>query len=89
MGMLVMDRIEGAAYPPQLSVRTAAQRKGFGRRLPAYAIEWAAKEELWLTTCRDVPWTRPFYERHGFVADRLRRRSGKKPDARGAARSIR
>jgi GNAT superfamily N-acetyltransferase len=67
VGLLVLDRIDGAPYLEQLSIRRTAMRQGLGRRLLARAIEWAGREPLWLTTYADIPWNRPFYERHGFV----------------------
>lgn len=67
VGLLVMDRIDGAAYLEQLSIRRAAMRQGLGRHLLARAIAWAGREPLWLTTYAHVPWNRPFYERYGFV----------------------
>ena len=67
VGLLVMDRIDGAPYLEQLSVRRSAMKQGLGRRLLMRAIEWAGREPLWLTTYRHIPWNRPFYERHGFV----------------------
>jgi GNAT superfamily N-acetyltransferase len=67
VGLLVMDRIDGAPYLEQLSVRMRAQGRGLGRRLLARAIEWAPGEDLWLTTYGHLAWNRPFYERHGFV----------------------
>ena len=67
VGLLVMDRIDGAPYLEQLSVRRAAMGQGLGRRLLKRAIEWAGGEPLWLTTYAHVAWNRPFYERHGFV----------------------
>lgn len=67
VGLLVMDRIEGAAYLEQLSIRRAAMRQGLGRLLLRRAIEWAGTEALWLTTYVHIPWNRPFYERHGFI----------------------
>ena len=67
VGLLVMDRIDGAPYLEQLSVRRAAMGQGLGRHLLARAIEWAGREPLWLTTYAHIPWNRPFYERHGFV----------------------
>jgi len=68
VGLLVMDRIDGMPYLEQLSVRRVAMRQGLGRRLLDRAIEWAGAEPLWLTTYAHIPWNRPFYERHGFVA---------------------
>ncbi len=44
-------------------------RRGVGARLVSAVCEWAARERYaWvtLTTFRDVPWNRPFYERLGF-----------------------
>ena len=67
VGLLVMDRIDGAPYLEQLSVRRTAMRQGLGRRLLERAIDWAGREALWLTTYAHIPWNRPFYERHGFV----------------------
>jgi GNAT superfamily N-acetyltransferase len=67
VGLLVMDRIDGAAYLEQLSVRRIAMRQGLGRRLLQCAIEWAGTEPLWLTTYGHIAWNRPFYQRHGFV----------------------
>jgi GNAT superfamily N-acetyltransferase len=67
VGLLVMDRIDGAAYLEQLSIRRAAMRQGLGRLLLERAIAWAGREPLWLTTYGHIPWNRPFYERHGFV----------------------
>jgi GNAT superfamily N-acetyltransferase len=67
VGLLVMDRIDGAPYLEQLSIRRSAMRRGLGRRLLERAIEWAGPEPLWLTTYAHIPWNRPFYERHGFV----------------------
>ena len=67
VGLLVLDRVDGAPYVEQLSVRRSAMARGLGRRLLARAIEWAAGEALWLTTYAHLPLNRPFYERHGFV----------------------
>jgi GNAT superfamily N-acetyltransferase len=67
VGLLVLDRIDGAPYLEQLSIRRTAMRQGLGRRLLTRAIEWAGREPLWLTTYAHIPWNRPFYERHGFV----------------------
>jgi GNAT superfamily N-acetyltransferase len=66
VGMLVMGRVDGAPHVDQLSVRRSAMRRGLGRFLLMHAIEWAAGDDLWLTTYGHVPWNRPFYQRHGF-----------------------
>jgi GNAT superfamily N-acetyltransferase len=70
VGLLVMDRIDGAPYLEQLSIRRTVMRQGLGRRLLERAIEWAGRAPLWLTTYSHIPWNRPFYERYGFVATR-------------------
>ncbi len=44
VGLLMMDRIDGAAYLEQLSMRRIAMRQGLGRRLLNRAIEWAGGE---------------------------------------------
>jgi len=67
VGLLVMDRVGGAPYLEQLSIRRVAMRQGLGRLLLDRAIEWAGGDPLWLTTYGHIPWNRPFYERHGFV----------------------
>jgi GNAT superfamily N-acetyltransferase len=67
VGLLVMDRIDGAPHLEQVSIRRTAMRQGLGRRLLQHAIAWAGDEPLWLTTYGHIPWNRPFYERHGFV----------------------
>lgn len=68
VGMLVLDRLDGAPYLEQLSVRARAMRQGLGTRLLQRAVDWAAQRgsELWLTTYGHVAWNRPYYERHDF-----------------------
>jgi GNAT superfamily N-acetyltransferase len=67
VGLLVMDLVGGAPYLEQLSVRTSAMRRGLGRHLLGYALAWAGRRPLWLTTYAHLPWNRPFYESAGFV----------------------
>jgi GNAT superfamily N-acetyltransferase len=67
VGLLVLGLVDGEPYLDQLSVRSAAMRRGIGRLLLERAITWAAGAPLWLTTYSHVPWNRPFYEREGFV----------------------
>lgn len=67
VGLLIMNRVDGAPYLEQLSVRRRAMGRGLGRRLLLHAIEWAPREPLWLTTYAHVPWNRAFYARHGFA----------------------
>jgi len=69
VGLLVLDRIDGAGYIEQISVRPSAGRRGLGRFLLQHALEWARRERehvLWLTTYGHLPWNRPFYETAGF-----------------------
>lgn len=69
VGFATLDRIDGAAYLDQLSVRRAAMRRGLGARLLARAAEWARAaggSELWLTTYAHLPFNAPYYERHGY-----------------------
>lgn len=56
----------------EVDVDQAAQGRGIGRRLMAYAIDWARHAGLAhvsLTTFRGVPWNGPFYASLGFVED--------------------
>jgi GNAT superfamily N-acetyltransferase len=66
VGLLIMDRVDGAPYLEQLSVRRRAMGGGLGRRLLLHAIGWASGQPLWLTTYAHIPWNGPFYARHGF-----------------------
>jgi GNAT superfamily N-acetyltransferase len=69
VGFAALDLVDGAPYLDQLSIRRAAMKRGFGRRLLARAIAWgdANGDALWLTTYGHVPWNRPFYEKEGFI----------------------
>jgi GNAT superfamily N-acetyltransferase len=69
VGIASLDLLDGAPYLDQLSVRTSAMRRGFGRALLRHAIGWAHDHggALWLTTYGHLPWNRPFYEREGFL----------------------
>ena len=57
------------AHLEEIDVLPAHGRRGLGTRLVTELCEWAAAVEydaVTLTTFRDVPWNRPFYERLGF-----------------------
>jgi GNAT superfamily N-acetyltransferase len=59
----------GTAHLEEIDVLPAHGRRGLGTRLVTEVCEWAASagyESVTLTTFRDVPWNRPFYERLGF-----------------------
>ncbi|MFP4004959.1 MAG: GNAT family N-acetyltransferase [Alphaproteobacteria bacterium] len=69
-GFILLWRLDGRAHVTELSVATAHQGKGLGRRLLAHAEEWARGQGytgITLTTFRDVPWNMPFYERCGYA----------------------
>lgn len=70
-GFAAVTEKDGAAYLEQISVVPAHMRRGAGRLLLDASGDLARRRghgEFWLTTYRHVPWNRPFYERHGFVA---------------------
>jgi GNAT superfamily N-acetyltransferase len=70
VGFAALDLVDGEPYLDQLSVRMAAMRRGIGGRLLAQSLEWAQAaggSALWLTTCNNLPFNRPYYERHGYV----------------------
>ncbi|MCX8999169.1 GNAT family N-acetyltransferase [Rhizobiaceae bacterium BDR2-2] len=69
VGFLNAQACPDALHILELSVRADQQGRGFGRRLVAQAIAAARRSgfpAVTLTTFRDVPWSRPFYERMGF-----------------------
>lgn len=68
IGFATLALVDGEPYLDQLSVRREAMRRGVGTALLEHAIAWSAERRLWLTTYAHLPWNRPFYERHGFVA---------------------
>jgi GNAT superfamily N-acetyltransferase len=70
VGAAIVDVVDGCAHVDELSVDSAAQGRGFGVALLDAVQTWAAASGLpavTLTTFRDVPWNRPYYERRGFV----------------------
>jgi GNAT superfamily N-acetyltransferase len=59
----------GTAHLEEIDVLPTHGRRGLGTRLVTEVCEWAASagyDSVTLTTFRDVPWNRPFYERLGF-----------------------
>jgi len=69
VGLALADRLDGEAFLAEISVHPAHA----GRRLAVQLIDaveaWAAAlgcRSLSLTTFREVPWNRPYYERLGF-----------------------
>jgi GNAT superfamily N-acetyltransferase len=69
VGFALLLPVDARAHLFEAAVALSLQGRGLGRRLLAGAESWAAARgfcELTLTTYRDVPWNRPFYERLGF-----------------------
>ena len=66
---LLVEAIDAAAHIEQVSVHPESARRGVGGMLIEAAAGWAKQrglEALTLTTYRDVPWNRSYYERLGF-----------------------
>jgi GNAT superfamily N-acetyltransferase len=71
VGFAALDLLDGEPYLDQLAVRRSAMRRGIGSALLARSAAWARAvggSALWLTTYAHVPFNRPYYERHGYVA---------------------
>jgi ribosomal protein S18 acetylase RimI-like enzyme len=69
VGFAVVDVVDGNAHVEEVSVDPDAQGHGHGSALlDAVATDAARRGEpaVTLTTYRDVPWNRPYYERRGF-----------------------
>jgi GNAT superfamily N-acetyltransferase len=69
VGFLVLTTVGSRPHIEEMDVLPEHGGRGLGRRLLASAFEWAVAQgatEITLTTYRDVPWNRPFYERAGF-----------------------
>lgn len=69
VGFVVLDVVDGRAHVDEISVATGFQGRGHGIALLDAVDRWSAAHRLdgvTLTTFRDVPWNRPYYERRGF-----------------------
>lgn len=69
VGLAIAAAVDGQGYLAELSVHPDYGRRGLGRTMVAAVEDWArarAFTRLHLTTFRDVPWNRPYYERLGF-----------------------
>jgi len=69
VGFMLMEELDGAAHVEELSVHPDHQGTGLGTALLDAAARWGGQRgfaAVTLTTYRDVPWNRPFYERRGF-----------------------
>ena len=69
IGFLAGDIVDDSFYVAEIDVLLNHQRKGHGRSLMRWVIDWALTERLTditLTTFRDVAWNAPFYASMGF-----------------------
>jgi GNAT superfamily N-acetyltransferase len=70
LGFVCVELVDSIPHIWQLAVDPDHGRHGLGRALMQAACDWARSEgfdAITLTTYRDVPWNRPFYESLGFV----------------------
>ena len=70
LGFALGSVFDGLGYLEELSVLVKASGRGLGRRLIERVETWCRAEgrsELWLSTFRDIPWNRPYYERLGYT----------------------
>jgi GNAT superfamily N-acetyltransferase/uncharacterized damage-inducible protein DinB len=61
--------LDGVAHLDEIDVVPEHMRKGVGSRLVETVCRWAVNagySKISLSTFRDVPWNRPFYESRGF-----------------------
>lgn len=69
VGFLVAEELDGAAHVEEVAVHTDAGGRGHATALLDAVATWALERgsaAVTLTTFRDVPFNRPFYERRGF-----------------------
>jgi GNAT superfamily N-acetyltransferase len=70
-GLAIADRLDGDGYLAEICVHPDHAGRRLAARMIAAVEAWAAGlgcRRLTLTTFRDVPWNRPYYERLGFAA---------------------
>jgi ribosomal protein S18 acetylase RimI-like enzyme len=70
VGFCFLGEVDGEGHLWELDVHPDHGRKGIGRALVEFTIETMRARGyagVTLTTFRDVPWNRPFYETAGFV----------------------
>lgn len=69
VGFAQIDILDGEPHLDEIDVVPEHGNRGIGSRLIAVVLEWARSagySKVTLSTFRDVPWNRPFYERRGF-----------------------
>lgn len=69
VGFLTAEMFGSCIHIWVIAVMHSAQGRGIGKRLIESAVSLGAAREMsavTLTTFRNVPWNRPFYERVGF-----------------------
>jgi GNAT superfamily N-acetyltransferase len=69
VGFLTAEIFDMHLHILQIAVMHGAQRRGIGKRLIEFAVSYGATRGLCavtLTTFRNIPWNRPFYEQAGF-----------------------
>jgi len=69
VGFVCLETVDGLPHVWQVAVDPPYGRRGLGRSLVEAACDWARSEgfaAITLTTYRDLPWNRPFYESIGF-----------------------
>jgi GNAT superfamily N-acetyltransferase len=69
VGLAQVVLLDGLAHLDELDVVPEHGRKGAGSRLVQAVCDWAREAgypKVTLSTFRDVPWNRPFYESRGF-----------------------
>ena len=69
VGFVVTELIDDVVHIEEIDVARRAGRQGHASRLLDTVTAWAearGSRAVTLTTFDDVPWNRPWYERHGF-----------------------
>ena len=69
VGFVVVDLVDEAAHVEEISVLPDVGGRGHGMALMRHVEKWARTKgfaTVTLTTFREVPWNRPWYERRGY-----------------------
>ena len=69
-GLAIAERLDGEGYLAEIAVHPDYAGHRLAARMIAAVEVWAAGQgcrRLFLTTFREVPWNRPYYERLGFA----------------------